>query len=152
MILIPEFKAYVKTTEDKLPLVKFSKVVVEKDEVVKSLQQLKSTDNQIMLAVMPDARSNAKDEDSVRMNNATAFFFLEKTDYGAERYEKWLDIFERTQTSAVAFIRQLIRDSRGESGCGFVRELDPNNITIEPVSGMASCNGWVVECYFDMSF
>lgn len=151
MILIPEFKTYVNQKKDLLPLVKTAKVVVKEEEVVKFLVDLKGSDNQILMAVMPDARSNARNEDNVRMNNATAFMFLEKTDYGADRYEKWLDIFERTQESAVTFIRQLIHD-KTSGPCDFVRWLDVNNITIEPVSGLASCNGWIVEVYFDTPF
>ena len=151
MILISEFKTYVEEKKNALPLVNFAKVVVKEDEVTKFLQSVKSTDNQIMVAVMPDARSNARDEDNVRLNNATGFMFLEKTDYGAEKYEKWLDVFERTQESAVAFMRQLIYD-RTNGPCDFVRWLDVSNISIEPVSGLASCNGWLVEVYFDIPF
>lgn len=151
MILVSEFKTYLAEKQAQLPLVNFARVVVKEAEVTRFLQQIKKTDNQIFLGVMPDARSAARDEDNVRMNNATAFMFLEKTDYSPDKHDDWLDVFARTQESALAFAKQLIQD-KSFGNCDFVRYLDVNNISIEPVSDLASCNGWTVEVYFNIPF
>ncbi len=151
MILIPEFKTYLAEKKEQLPLVNFCRAVVKEEEVTRFLQQVKASDNQIMMGIMPDARSTARDEDNIKMNNATGFLFLEKTDYGADKYDQWMDVFQRTQESAVAFVRQIIQD-KSFGNCDFVQYLDLNNISLEPVSGLGSCSGWIVEVYFDTPF
>ncbi|WZL88322.1 hypothetical protein VS868_12015 [Salinimicrobium sp. 3283s] len=147
MILVSELRRYVKEKEAQLAGVKSSFVVVEKDGLVKYLAELAEKDNQIMVAVMPDARSSGN-EDNVKMNNSLGFFFLEKTDYSESVQDKWLDIFERTQETALEFTRMLI-DEKTYGACDFNQYLDPQNMSITPETGLAGCNGWSVEFFFN---
>lgn len=151
MILIPELKQYVTQIQQAIPAIKNSHLLLNEAEVVKYLSEMKKTDNQLMLVIIPDARTQAKNEDNIIMNNAVGFFFLEKTDLSNSQRADWLAIFERTQDTAVQFVRKLIQD-KNYGSCGFNRNLDVNNISIEPVTGLASCNGWSVEVYFDTPF
>lgn len=148
MILVSELRTYVAEKKAQLAGVNKAFVVVEKGELVKFLSDLTRDDNQILVAVMPDARSKAKDEDNISMNNALAFLFLEKTEYSVINQDEWLDIFERTQVTALEFVKMIV-DEISTGGCDFNRYLDPNNMSIEPESGLDSCNGWSVEFYFD---
>lgn len=149
MILVSELRRYVKEKEEKLPAVNSSFVVVEKGELTNYLSGLGKDKNQIMVAVMPDARSRGGDEDNINMNNSLGFLFLEKTDYSASTQEKWLDIFERTQETAVEFMRMIV-DDIFTGNCDFTRFLDTKTMSIEPESGLAGCNGWSVEFFFDV--
>ncbi len=151
MILISELKLYTTQIQEAIPAIKTSHLLLNEAEVVKYLSGMKKTDNQLMLVIIPDARTKARNEDSIVMNNALGFFFLEKTELSTSQGPDWLAIFERTQETAVEFIRKLIRDKNWGS-CGFNRDLDVNNISIEPITGLASCNGWTVEVYFDTPF
>lgn len=151
MILIPELIQYTAEIQAAIPAINTSHLLLNEAEVVKYLSEMKKTDNQVMLVIIPDARTKARNEDSIVMNNAMGFFFLEKTDFSTSQRTEWLAIFERTQATAVAFIRKLIYD-KSWGTCGFNRDLDVNNISIEPVTGLASCNGWSVEVYFDTPF
>lgn len=151
MILIPELNQYVTQIREAIPAIKTSHLLLNEAEVVKYLLEMKKTDNQLMLVIIPDARTKAKNEDNILMNNAVGFFFLEKTELSQSQRADWLAIFERTQATAVEFIRKLIRD-KNYGSCGFNRDLDVNNISIEPITGLASCNGWTVEVYFDTPF
>lgn len=148
MILIPELQQYVQETELALSAVNFSRVVVVKDELTTFLSKIRPTDNQIMIAVMPDARTTGNAVDSLKLRNSLGFFFLEKTDYGATRQDDWLAVFERTQETAMAFFNKIIDDSI-DGPCGFVRDLVVTNISINPESNLVGCNGWSVELYFD---
>ena len=151
MILISELRTYIAAKQAELPLVNSSRLAVNESDVTRFLSAFSKTDNQLMLVLLPDARSTARDEDNIRMNNSLAFLFLEKSDYSSEKYDQWLDVFARTQESAIAFARKLIWEVNNGS-CSFNRFLDYNNISIEPVNGLASCNGWSVEIYFDVPF
>lgn len=151
MILVSELQAYRQELEDALAGVKTSHLVLDEGEVVNYLSDMKKSDNQIMLMVMPDARTNARDEDSVIMNNALGFLFMEHTDYSRDRQLEWIATFERTQATAVEFIRKLIQD-KSSGSCDFHRYLNVNNISLEPITGLASCNGWTVEVYFETPF
>lgn len=151
MILISELKEYMAEMQDHLANVNTSHLLLNESEVTNFLLEKKTSDNQMMLVIMPDARSRAKDEDNVHMNNSLAFLFMEKTNYSASRKDEWIAIFERTQETAIAFTRKLIED-RVYGKCGFNRFLDTNNISIEPLTNLASCNGWSVEVYFDTPF
>ena len=151
MILVSELQSYREELEEALEGVKTSHLVLDESEVVNYLSDKKKSDNQIMLMIMPDARTNARDEDSVMMNNAIGFLFLEHTDFSRERQQKWIEVFERTQATAVAFVRKLIRD-KTHGSCDFHRYLNVNNIALEPITGLASCNGWTVEVYFETPF
>ncbi|MGI0106748.1 hypothetical protein [Salinimicrobium sp. WS361] len=147
MILVSELRRYVKEKEEQLAGVKSSFVVVEKDGLVNYLNKLSNKDNQILIAVMPDARSSGN-EDNVKMNNSLGFFFLEKTEYSESVQDKWLDIFERTQETAIEFTRMLI-DEKIYGACDFNQYLDPQNMSIQPETGLAGCNGWSVEFFFN---
>ena len=151
MILVSELRQYIADKKQQLPGVNSSFLVVEKDELTRYLGKLNKNENQIMVAVMPDARTSARDEDNVKMNTALAFMFLEKTDYSESKQDEWLQIFERTQETALEFTRMIL-DDMVYGDCGFNRYLNPNNISIEPVSGLSSCNGWSVDFFFDMPF
>lgn len=148
MILIPELKQYVKDTEQALEAVNFARVVVVKDELTTFLSKIRPTDNQIMIAVMPDASTRGNDVDKLKLRNSLGFFFLEKTDYGATRQDDWLDVFSRTQETALAFFNKVLDDSI-DGPCGFIRDLVVSNISINPESNLVGCNGWSVELYFD---
>ncbi|MBO2546120.1 hypothetical protein J0871_17015 [Salegentibacter sp. BDJ18] len=150
MILIPELRQYVTDTDEALPEVNFSKVVVVKEELAKFLSGVRVTDNQIMIAVMPDARTTGNDVDALKLRNSLGFFFLEKTDYSATRQDEWLDVFERTQATALKFFNKVLDDSI-DGPCGFVRDLVVSNISINPESNLLGCNGWSVELSFDTS-
>lgn len=153
MILIPELDAYLQQKKANLAAINFVRCVVGKDEVVNFLNIVKSTDNQILLALIPDANTNkSKNEDNVNFNNALSFLFLEKTDYSeTSKYEEWLAVFSRTQVTALAFVQELIKD-KSEGPCSFNRFLDVPNISVNPEVGLASCNGWSVDVYFDTPF
>lgn len=152
MILISELETYVEQKKNELAAVNYSKLVVKEAELVKFLDKVGKRDNQLLIAVIPDARSTGKSEDAVKMNNAVSFMFLEKVDYSAtDRYNDWIDVFKNTQATALEFTRQILREI-WDGPCDFNRFLDWQNIEINPVSGFASCNGWSVEVYFDTPF
>ena len=103
---------------------------------------------QIMIMVMPEARSNG-DEDNLKMNNFLAVLFLEYTEYKASREEKWIDVFERTQESAIAF-RDKLLDDKKDKRCEWMHWLDEAGINMEPMKNLASCNGWIVEINYNI--
>lgn len=149
MILVSELRDYVKQKKEALAAVNFARVVVQKDELTRFLSDVSDRDNQIMICVMPSARSNGSDGDAIKMNNALGFFFLEKTEYSEKRQEEWLDVFERTQESALAFFYNLI-DELQAGTCSWSRYLDIKSVSIDPESNFAGCNGWSVEVYFNI--
>ena len=151
MILISELYEYTEELKAALPLVNKSHLVVNETEVVNYLSDMRENDNQMMLCVIPDAKSNAKDEDNINFNNALGFFFLEKTEYSNTKNAEWISVFARTQESVLAFVKKLVEDKTSGT-CGFSRYLNVTNISIEPVTALASCNGWSVEVYFDTPF
>lgn len=151
MIPVSELQSYRQELEAALEGVKTSHLVLDESEVVNYLSDKKRRDNQIMLIIMPDARTNARDEDSIIMNNAIGFLFLEHTDFSKDRQLEWIAVFERTQATAVEFVKKLIRD-KTYGNCDFHRYLNVNNIALEPITGLASCNGWTVEVYFETPF
>lgn len=151
MILIAELYDYIEELQLALPQVKKSHLVVNQSEVVNYLNEMREADNQLMLCIIPDAKTTARDEDNINFNNSLGFLFLEKTEYSNTKNAEWIAVFSRTQESILAFVKKLVND-KTYGACGFSRYLNVTNISIEPVTALASCNGWSVEIYFDTPF
>lgn len=146
MLTVNQLRQYSADVKEALPAIRRNEVVVTQDELVKFLSDHTEEDNTLMISIVPGHGMDGN-QDSARWVNATGFYFLEKTDYSEYDHEGFLDIFQRTQEVARAFVNKLLIDKADNSGlfCGFLAWLEEDSIRVDPVKALNGCNGWFVQ-------
>lgn len=128
--------------KNNISAIKKTYAVVDDSQLVNYLQELYSSDNQILLGVFPDFGFTGN-VSGYRKTSVQMMMILEKADYSTLTYEEYIALFERTYQTAEAIVRFLINKS--EMGCSSLLEhIDVGGITIEPIWKKADCNGWSI--------
>lgn len=148
MNTIAWLQSYVQELQDSIKALNFNRVVIDDGEVVKYLQDLRTSDNMILLGVIPEMTANSRDEDNFQLKGSHLLMILEKTSDSNMRYDDAMAMWERTYQAAEDVVRKLMTD-KVEGDCATLRRLDPNSITIVPVWKKASTNGWLITFTMD---
>lgn len=147
------FKNYLQEVQDSIILegrtpINRNRMVIDDSQLTKYLSEHQQDHNFLLVGVLPDFGSNAKDGDSFLLSASTQFMILEKTSYSEVNYDEFYDIFERAFIVAELIVKKLLDDHTGRN-CGYLRFLKPNSIQIVPVWNKSSCNGWNIIFSFD---
>lgn len=135
------------------PLFGYTTMVVDDSQLSRVLKERSESDNTMLISIVPDHVVTGSD-DALLIQNAVSFFILDKTAYSEHDHDSFIDIFTSTQSKALAFVKQLLKDKdrpRGSS-CSFLSWLKPNSITIFPIWGKDDCNGWQIDFTLLSSF
>ena len=149
MTPITWLRSYTQELHDSIEGINFNKIVVDDSEITDYLRELRSSDNLMLLGVVPESSATARDEDSFQLKTSSMFWVLEKTSDSNMPYDDMQAMWERTYVAAEAIIRKMMQD-KIDGECATLRRLDPNSITITPVWKKASTNGWVIEFNLDL--
>lgn len=151
MISPKQLLTYCQNAMQDIPEIKTVKVVVDESQLVDRIRTLKETDNQILVAVLPEYdTANSDSIDNLRDNNYLAFLILEKVNYKAITEDKELDVWENTLPTIVQLRERIIRHSaQGCADCPDFSNIDAASIRIEPVWKMAECNGYIMALNID---
>lgn len=141
-------KQYTIEVKEAINGINFSRCVIDDSQLIHFLSEHQQSDNNILMSVIPDFGMKARDIDNAQLTPSTAFYVLKKTDYSAQNHDEFLDIFIETFDHAHDIVTKMLNDAT--QGCEVIRYLNPESITITPVWGKASCNGWVIN--FNLEF
>lgn len=141
------FKEYVQGIQDEFNEINRNKVLVVKSQVTKYLNDHSSSNNLLLLGILPDFKGKGDNADEFKLINVTQLMVLKKTTYSEYNYDEFLEIYEETYIVIEKILEKLLQDSRK---CNELRFLNPNTIALEPIFNMESCNGWKLMFNFDM--
>lgn len=140
---------YTKELKEYIEPINFHRVVIDDSELVLYLQDLRKSDNMILMAVIPEISTQSRDEDNFLLRASHSFLVLEKTSESNMRYDDGIEMWERTYQAAEDIVRKMMEDKTAAT-CTFLRRLNPSSITISPVWKKASTNGWMITYSLDM--
>lgn len=147
------FKAYLQEIQDQIKndsdeqLINRNKLVVDDSQLTNYLQNHRRSDNAMLIGVLPEFGANASDPDNFLFRASTMLMVLNKTNYSAENYDSYFQIFEDTYIIAEKIVKKLLTDSM--AGCTYLRYLQPQSIQIVPVWNKSECEGWSIQFNFD---
>lgn len=143
------FRGYLQELQDEVEGINRNKIVIDDSMLTKFLDDHSTDFNALLVGVLPDFNSKAREGDDYMQSAATQLMVLVKTSYSEVNYDEFFDIFEETYLLAEEVVKKLINDSL--SGCNNLRFLNAQSITITPVWNRSSCNGWRIAFNFDLS-
>ncbi len=118
-------------------------IIVQEDHLRDLIRDFKGLQFPVLIAVVPAARKEGRNRDSMQWNNSLLFFVLKKVTRAKELRKS--DAIRETQPIMLAFetlLTQLQADY--SEGCPFLQKLDQNTIQIEPEYNLADCDGWSI--------
>lgn len=125
-----------------IPEIQFLDFVASDDELIETLQERTSSDNIMMVCVIP-SYSGFGVEDESGFRSYLNFFFLEKTDYKKmKNRDDYLAVFQRTLSVARQFISEVFAI---DGSLCISAELEHKSLAIRAVTRKAQCNGYLVE-------
>lgn len=140
-------KQYTQELQEQISGLNKWRCVVDDSQLIHFLSEHQQSDNNILMSVIPDFGTRARDIDNAMLTPSTAFYVLKKTDYSSHNHDEFLDIFIETFDQCQDIVTKMLNDAT--QGCEVIRYLKPESITITPVWGKASCNGWVINVNLD---
>lgn len=130
----------VETTAE-IAAVKRREVLVTDDELTELLTDHKSTDNILLVAVLPSYGGFGQ-EDNAGMISYLQFFVLEKTDYSfLKNRNEYLAIYDRT----LEVVKQFLEAMFGINVLNCSQEQLQYDFQIHPISRKAKCNGYEIQ-------
>ena len=149
MNVITWLRSYLQELEDNIDGINRNRMVIDKSQLTKYLNDHQSTQNFILIGVVPDLSGKGESADSFQLKNTTQLMVLERTTYSEHNYEQFYEIFERVYDTIEEMVKKMLADSL--TGCAQMRMLNTQSIQIIPVWNESSCNGWKILFNFDMS-
>jgi len=142
------FKNYLQQTQDAITEIKRNRMVIDKSQLTKYLDDQSSASNFLLIGVLPDFSAKANTADDFRLVNTTQLMILKKTTYSEYNYDDFYGIFEETYAIVELVVKKMLNDSL--QGCAEIRFLNPESIQIQPVWDESHCNGWKISFSLDM--
>jgi hypothetical protein len=143
------FREYLTEIQDAVPTINRNRVAIEKSQLTKHLDSHSSSDNFLLLGIIPDFSGKGSNGDDFKLVSVNQLWIVKKTTYSEENYEDFYDIFDETFITVEAVVNKLLQDHL--SGCNQLRFLNVASIDIKPVWNESSCNGWKILFNFDLS-
>jgi hypothetical protein len=142
------FKGYLQELQNTIAAINRNRMVIDKSQLTKYLNDHQSTQNYLLIGVLPDFSGKASDPENFMLTNTTQLMVLSKTTYSEHNYDQFYQIFEDTYDVVELIVQKLITDSL--NGCTNLRFLDAQSIQIQPVWNESACNGWKILFNFDI--
>lgn len=150
MLLLSEFRAYVTECVNAIPELQHGKVVMDDGQITKFLKdEVKTTDNHILMAIIPK-HNPFGDVDMLQTRNTAAFLVLKKIDRSDVTHDQYLDMLEQSQLATKKLWDKMLTDhlNAGEN-CNIMGKLKIDTLDINPVWGLASCDGYEIDFSLD---
>lgn len=143
-----EFVAEVKTA---IPEIKYVQVIITNEEFVKFLEAIKTSDNTMLFAVIPEHGVMGQ-EDRTKYENYLQFFFIDKSAEKDLKHDLKLDLYDKVQGTVSKFINLILEAKSGDSdvfeSCSMLDELNEESIEIKTFWDGLQCRGY--EVLFDL--
>ena len=127
--------------------INFTQTVVDDSELTKFLNERKTSDNNFLIAILPQFGITGT-EDGIKWDNQLMFMILRKgADKDFKNHDEYMNEFALTQTVVKNFIEYIITQKTQGNGdlCGLLSDLKESSIIILPVWKKTGCNGWQIQ-------
>lgn len=141
------FRDYLIGLQAVIPGINRNRMVIDKSQLTKYLNEHSSLDNLLLIGVLPDYAGKGANADDFKLSNTMQLMVLKKTTYSEHDYDEFYNIFEETLITIEDILKQLLDDS---TSCTELRFLNTSSIQIVPVWNESSCNGWKLMFSFDV--
>lgn len=141
---------YAKRLQDAIAAINYNEVVTDPSQIHKLLQERSDADQLMLFFAIPDFKTVGTNVDNLTEDVACAILVLQKTAYSDITHAEYLQIMQRTLVAARAIKLAMINDkiNYDDDGCGFMKQLNVDSISIVPELHLAECNGWSIEFSF----
>lgn len=147
MNIITWLRSYLQDIENNIPAINRNRMVIDKSQLTKFLNDHKTTDNYLLIGVVPDMSGKGSDPDNFKLMNTTQIMVLNKTTSSELNYEQLYQLFEDVYSVIELIVKKMLKDAT--TGCNDMRMLNMQSIQIQPVWNESSCNGWKILFNFD---
>ena len=122
--------------------------VVDDSMLANKVSDLSSSDNMVLVGVLPRYASNGQNVDNVRTVPVTMLMVLEKCDYSGLSEDQFWEKYERTFQTIQKIKDEIIRMVSDDCP-GYLSAIDVNSMEITPVWGKVECCGWTIDLDFE---
>lgn len=147
MLTINRLREAVAEIKAAIPSIKYADCIIVEDDFKKILEERKSSDNIILIAVIPDHNLIGK-SDATKMGNYLQFFIFEKNTEKNMKHSEKLDIYNKVQITVKDFINLILEAKSGESdefsACNLFTDLDEESVDIKPYWDGVQCRGYEI--------
>lgn len=144
MITILQLREAIAEIVSQIPEINKTRFVIDDDQLADTLSEFKTTENTMLVCLVPTYQSFANDEDLTGYMSFLQFFLVDKVDYKTFKSEdEFTQIFIKIQSLVSAFIGKLFEYHNGE--CLLFGNLQHDSLVIRPVRNKAQCNGWEIQ-------
>jgi len=141
MAQIKEFRDYLQAIQDEIAGVNSNKVVVDPSQLSKFINDHSTSDNAMLLGVLPVWGNNSPtDADNFMLKGFTEIMVLNKVDYSDNDNTAEIDSYDDLLILAKAIVAKMLNDHIEE--CNMMKFLDPTSIQIVEVWNRTQYNGW----------
>ncbi len=146
MLNLTQISNFIDQAKTAIPAINFTDIVADDSELVSILKDRKETDNQYLIAVIPDYTIDGN-ENSLKWNNKLMFMVLTKASSRSITKAERNTLLAQNQETAQALVYFLLEKKSGDNGdfCGIMNEVVENSITLSVVWEKAQCHGWIIE-------
>lgn len=151
MIDVTFLRNYAERLKEAIDTINYKEVIVDDSQLVNMLDNIETSKKHLLFMVLPDFSNSGRNVDDIRKRTDTVILVLQKTSYSDITHDEFLDIMQETLLSAKAIETKMIADMLDytEAGCMYMKQLNVPSISIQPVWGLAECNGWSLEFNFE---
>jgi len=141
MAQIKDFRDYLQEIQDQIAGANSNKVVVDPSQLTKFITDHDSSDNAMLLGVLPVWGNNSPtDADNFMLKGFTEIMVLNKVDYSDNDNIAEIDSYDDLLIIAKAIVPKMLNDHIDK--CGIMTFLEPSSIQIVEVWNRTQYNGW----------
>ena len=151
MLRVNRLREFVVEVKAAIPSIKYTQVITTNDEFTKFLEEIKTSYNTMLFAVIPEHGISGQ-EDRAKTENYLQFFIIDKAAEKNMKHDEKLDLYNKVQETTQEFIKLIIDAKSGDSdyfeSCNMLDELNEESIEVKVFWDGLQCRGY--EVMFDL--
>jgi hypothetical protein len=143
MILIEKVEEYGTKLLNDISVIKKFLIVCDDSQLAKEVKDYTDSDNIILVGFIPSHETIGTNVDNVQDVDVMLWLVLEKND-SKGGHQATIESFKRTQLAVKAIKTQMLNDKPNFSCSNTMKELEVASFAIDPVWGLAGCDGYEI--------
>ena len=144
MITINQIATFLESVKDEIPGINKTFLFIDDSHLTSHLRDVSESDNSILVGIIPSHDTQGNDVDTVQYVDYLLFMILNKRD--SRNYAETITKLANAQSITKKFVQKLLSDATDDSKpCSFLKKLDANSISIDPIWDLAQCDGYSIE-------
>jgi hypothetical protein len=143
MIDIEKVEQYAEELKNSISEIKTVLIVVDDSQLSSKLSKIGKDDNLILVGFIPSHKIEGNDIDAVKTRDLMLWLVLKKA---ARANDDFVSTMKECQSACKKLIKKMLEDKpMFDNKCGLMRMLKIPSITVDPVWGLNSCDGYEIE-------